>query len=213
MELWCFFTAEIPFCFSTQQAYIQNEHQTDSPFLSFLLPFQRLTNLTIRTRLRVRFVLTFFLSYQHIRGLEVRRGVPPEVCVLRPLNALWRIFVFQPPAPGFSDTLGPHRAQMCSPDARGRALPGGVKDNLKTNGGASINTWSGDGQEAFPGLASRNSMGSLTVTTHRLTAIVHVFNEWSAKGKQITLILLTFGRNCNFTISSLQILTDLEISH
>lgn len=45
-----------------------------------------------------------------------------------------------PHPPGFRRTLGPHRTQICSPDARGRALPGGVKDNLKTNGGASINT-------------------------------------------------------------------------
>lgn len=49
---------------------------------------------------------------------------------------------------------------MCSPDAHGRALPGGVKDNLKTNGGVSINTWSQDGKEAFPGLTSCYSITS-----------------------------------------------------
>lgn len=78
--------------------------------------------------------------------------------ILSSFNALWRPFrlhVF-PPAPASTT----HWAQMCSPDAHGRALPGGVKDNLKTNGGVSINTWSQDGKEAFPGLTSQHSITS-----------------------------------------------------
>lgn len=45
-----------------------------------------------------------------------------------------------------------HFSQTCSPDAHGTALPGGVRDNPKTNGGTSINTWSQDGKEVLPGL-------------------------------------------------------------
>lgn len=53
------------------------------------------------------------------------------------------------PAPGCNNTLLSNVFSRC---ARGAALPGGVRDNPKTNGGTSINTWSQDGQEVLPEL-------------------------------------------------------------
>lgn len=85
--------------------------------------------------------------------------------ITRPLKALWRIFCLPPACPGFDNTLRSHTAQMCSPDACRCALPGGVKEILKTNGSASINTWSPEGKEAFPGLAPRYSITSQLTTT------------------------------------------------
>lgn len=74
--------------------------------------------------------------------------------IVRSFNSLWRILcpLDSPLRSPWLQATTTHFAQMCSPDAHYTALPGGVKDNLKTNGGASINTWSQDGQEAFPGL-------------------------------------------------------------
>lgn len=95
--------------------------------------------------------------------------------IARSFNALWRIFCLSvfPHGPGFNNTLCSHRARMCSPDAHRGTLPGGVKENLKTNGGASINTWSQDGKEAFPGLTSWCSITSQFTTTFEDAPTAH----------------------------------------
>lgn len=77
--------------------------------------------------------------------------------IVTSFHALWRIlcFLYSPDPPVFSPRLRAattHFSQTCSPDAHGAALPGGVTDNPKTNGGTSINTWSQDGKEVLPGL-------------------------------------------------------------
>lgn len=98
------------------------------------------------------------LCYWHFPCAEVIWGIPPEVQmgITRPFNALWGIFCLSnPPRPPLrlQQQTRSHEGQMCSPDARRWAPPGGLGRILETNG---VYKYLAAGGEGSPSWASRH---------------------------------------------------------